>query len=94
VAEAYYFAAETLAEYLDDPKAAAEYYRRAYQADPALLHPARFQRATLLDFRLGKPKEAIEEYRDVVTYESVLNAKWARPNADFASDRIRFLERK
>jgi hypothetical protein len=94
VAEAYYFAAETLKEYLDDPKSAVEYYRRAYQADPALPHPARFQRATLLDFRLNQRKEAIEEYRNAITCESVLNTKWARPNADFATSRIRVLEGK
>lgn len=94
VDDAYFYAAELVKEYWDDDQTAATYYRLAYDADPATPHPARFQRAMLLDFRLHQRAIALEEYRNAIRCESGLGTPWARSNADFATIRIRYLEGK
>lgn len=91
VDDACFHAAEILREYLNEFELACEFYRRAYLADPATSHPARFQRAALLDFRLNRPAEALAEYRQVILLESQHDAGWANSNARFAAARIKAL---
>ncbi|MDD4888585.1 MAG: hypothetical protein PHU85_01550 [Phycisphaerae bacterium] len=92
--DAYFYAAELLKEYCEDDATAIEYYRRAYQIDPSTPHPARFQRAVLLDFRMNDRAGAIKEYRNAIRSESGLGTPWARSNTDFATIRLRQLEGK
>ena len=92
VAEAFFYAAEIIKEYLrtgvNDDIQAVEYYKRAYEADPNLAHPAHFQRAVILDYRLHRRDEALEEYRNVLKSEAGKPFSWSKSNSDYASDRI------
>jgi len=53
-------------EYFKDYSIALLYYQRAYQWDPATIHPAMFKAARLLDERLHRRAEALELYQKAV----------------------------
>jgi tetratricopeptide (TPR) repeat protein len=95
VADAFFYAAEIIKEYLrtgvNEDIQAVEYYKRAYVADPNLAHPAHFQRAVILDYRLHRRDEALEEYRNVLKFEMGKPFGGSKSNSDYAADRIRKL---
>jgi tetratricopeptide (TPR) repeat protein len=94
-ADAYFYAAEIIKDCLrsdarDDAKS-TDYYQRAYQVDPNLSHPAHFQRAVVLDYRLHNRDEALVEYRNVLKFEANKPFFWSKTNADYAAHRIKEL---
>lgn len=88
VDDACFYAGEVLKEFLNQDAAAAEFYRLAYQTNPRTPHPAHFQRAVVLDYRLHRRAEAMVEYEAAIAIEAGLGAAWARSNADFARIRL------
>jgi tetratricopeptide (TPR) repeat protein len=91
VDDACFYTAEILKEFFDESAQAVEYYRLAYQADPSTPHPAHFQRAVILDFRLYRRDEAVQEYRAVLAKDNDPAGFRAKSNKDFAATRIRQL---
>jgi tetratricopeptide (TPR) repeat protein len=91
VAEAFFYAGFILKEYLKQDLQAIEYLKRAYVADPKLQQPAHYERAVVLDYRLGRRDEALEEYRKVLEFEAGYPTIWSKSNSDFATKRIREL---
>ncbi|MCG3179565.1 MAG: hypothetical protein BIFFINMI_01903 [Phycisphaerae bacterium] len=91
VDDAAYYEAEIYKEYFDENLKAIEYYKLAYQADPDTPHPAHFQRAVILDFRLYRRDEALVEYRAVVESDSSHDTWQSKSDRDFAAARIKQL---
>ncbi len=92
VDDALFYAAEILKEYFNENVQAIDYYKRAYQADPETPHPARFQRAVVLDYRLHRRDEALVEYDNVLRFEANRPGFTYKSNSDFAATRIRQLK--
>lgn len=90
VDDAFFNAAEILKEYFNENDKAVEYYKRAYTADPKTPHPAHFQRAVVLDYRLHKRDEAVAEYDAVIKFES--GPQYPSTNAPFAASRMKELK--
>jgi tetratricopeptide (TPR) repeat protein len=63
IALAAYYIAEIYKEYFNENLRAVHWYQRAWQWDPMITKPARFQAATVYDLRLHEPDKAIELYR-------------------------------
>lgn len=75
-------------EYLPNQEIlAAKWYERAWTWDPHTPHPARFQAASVYDFRLHDRDHALELYQQVVSEEPEL----VPGNTRFATRRIRQL---
>ncbi len=91
VDDSYFYAGEILKEYFNENLQAVEYYERAYTIDPKTPHPARFQRAVVLDFRLHQRDKALAAYRDVLQHEANRGTFWSKSNADFSASRIKQL---
>lgn len=82
--DAAYMLGEIHKEYLkDQEQIAVQWYERAFEWDPATPHPARFQAATVYDYRLHDRDRALELYRLVLAEETS-----KRSNVDFATRRI------
>lgn len=65
--DAAFYLGEIHREYLPGQDTiAVEWYERAWQWDPNTPHPARFQAATVCDFRLHNRDKALELYREVI----------------------------
>lgn len=81
-----YYIAEIYKEYRNENVRAVKWYERAWQWDPQVTEPARFQAATVYDFRLKEPAKAAELYRKSITEDP-----WRWYNREFARDRIKVL---
>ncbi|MDD4890872.1 MAG: tetratricopeptide repeat protein [Phycisphaerae bacterium] len=92
VDDALFYAGEILKEYFDENDKACEYYKRAYEADPNTPHPAHFQRAVVLDYRLHNRDEALKEYEAVLKFETGKPFFWSKSNSDFAASRSKELK--
>lgn len=78
-----YHIGEIYKEYFNENVRAVHWYERSWQWDPFLMKPARFQAATVHDFRLYNRAEAVELYRQVIIKEQ-FNAS----NVRYAHQRI------
>jgi len=93
IAEAAYYAGYIHKEYFYDPAArvddneiALEYFERAYTWKPDIQLQARFEAATVWDFRLHDRERALRLYQEVIDKENFIKS-----NVDFAHARIRQL---
>ncbi len=82
-----YHIAEIYKEYFNENIRAVHWYRRAWQWDPNITKPARFQAAAIYDFRLQQPRKALECYRLAIRHEQ-FNAS----NMRYSHQRIKELE--
>jgi tetratricopeptide (TPR) repeat protein len=64
-----YYIADIYKEYWDEDVRAVNWYERAWQWDPNVTEPARFQAATVYDHRLRDNPRAIECYRAALKYD-------------------------
>jgi tetratricopeptide (TPR) repeat protein len=80
------YKAGSIYEHFNDYTIALLYFQRAYQWDPATIHPARFRTAYLLDKRLNRKNEALELYKEAIQKESQ-HEQWR----EFAEKRVRQL---
>lgn len=80
LAEAAYYIGEIYKEYFREYVRAVHWYRRAWQWDPNILLPARFQAATVYDFHLQNKAQAVACYRGAIEHEQFRwnNARYAR----------------
>jgi len=69
IALAAYYIAEIYKEYFNENIRAVHWYERAWQWDPNIPKPARFQCATVHDFRLKNYSRAVECYRAAIKHE-------------------------
>ncbi len=81
-----YHIGEILKEYFDEDLRAVQWYERAWQWDPNITKPARFQAATVYDYRLQDKAKAVELYRAAIQHE-----QFNQSNVGFAHQRIRAL---
>ncbi len=86
IARAAYYIGEIYKEYFNENIRAVHWYRRAWQWDPNITLPARFQAATVHDLRLYNRAQAVELYRQVILHEQFNSS-----NVSFAHNRIREL---
>jgi len=78
-------------EYLPNQEVlAVKWYERAWSWDPATPHPARFQAASVYDFRLHDRDRALELYQRVLDDE----AEMSEANTRFASRRVKQLSKQ
>jgi len=80
IAKAAYYVGEIYKEYFDENVRAVHWYERAWQWDPDLLLPARFQAATVYDLRLAQYGTAVRLYQEVIKHERFnwTNVRFAR----------------
>ena len=78
-----YFIGEIYKEYFNENVRAVLWYERAWQWDPGIPLPARFQAATVHDLRLFNRAKAIECYRQAIIHE-----QFSPTNVQFAHRRI------
>jgi tetratricopeptide (TPR) repeat protein len=80
IALAAYFIGEIYKEFFDENILAVRWYQRAWQWDPEIDQPARFQAATVWDLRLHNVPKAVELYRASILHdpERLGNARFAR----------------
>ena len=69
VALSCYCVGEIYKEYFNENLRSVYWYQRAWQLDPNITKPARFQAATVYDFRLQDKDKAVELYRLAIKYE-------------------------
>jgi len=86
VAQAAFYIGEIYKEYFNEDVRACQWYQRAWQWDPAITLPARFQAAVVNDLRLYNRAKAIELYRQVIQHEQFNSS-----NVTFSHRRIREL---
>jgi tetratricopeptide (TPR) repeat protein len=78
-----YFIAEIYKEFFDENILAVHWYQRAWQWDPEIDQPARFQAATVYDMRLDNIPKAVELYR-----ASIKHDPYRLGNDNFARGRV------
>lgn len=83
-----YYVGEIYKEYFNEDVRAVNWYERAWQWDPNIIQPARFQAATVYDIRMGHYAKALQLYKEVLKYE-----QFNRSNVDYATHRIEQLEK-
>jgi len=81
-----YFIGEIYKEYFQEDLRSVQWYERAWQWDPDVPQPARFQAATVYDIRLHDIDKAIECYKLAIQYDPDRFR-----NKDYARQRIREL---
>jgi len=93
IAEAAYWAGYIHKEYfydvaqrVDDNEIAVQYFERAYTWKPDIQLQARFEAATVYDFRLHDRERALRLYQDVIEKET-----FVKSNVEFSHKRIRQL---
>jgi hypothetical protein len=86
VAQAAFYIGQIYKEYFNEDVRACQWYERAWQWDPAITLPARFQAAVVTDYRLYNRAKAIELYRQVIQHE-----QFDSGNVTFSHRRIREL---
>jgi len=69
IAEAAYYIGDIYKEYFNENIRAVLWYERAWQWDPNITKPARFQAATVYDFRLHNDEKAVDLYRQAIQHE-------------------------
>jgi len=69
IAESAYYIAEIYKEYFNEDIRAVHWYQRAWQWDPNITKPARFQAATVHDIRLHNYAQAVECYKLTIQHE-------------------------
>ena len=89
IAESAYYIGEIYKEYFRQHIRAVHWYRRAWEWDPNILLPARFQAAVTYDYRLGEYDKALKLYREVIKHETF---DWS--NVAFAERRIEQLAKR
>lgn len=89
IAEAAFYIAEIYKEYFKEHYRAVHWYRRAWQWDPNIALPARFQAATVYDFHLQNKAQAVACYRGAIEYEP-----FKSNNVRYAHQRIQELTGK
>ncbi len=84
-----YYIAEIYKEYFKNQEVRAVlWYQRAWEWDPHIPKPARFQAAVLYDYRLKEHGRALPLYYDVIKYET-----FNKSNCDWAANRIDEIKR-
>ena len=83
IALAAYYIADIYKEYFNEDLRAVYWYQRAWQWDPNITKPARFQAAVTWDLRLKNRAKAVELYRQVIQYE-----QFNMSNVGFSERRI------
>jgi len=80
IALAAYYIADIYKEYFNEDVRAVKWYERAWQWDPNLTEPARFQAATVYDYRLKNVEKAVECYEAAIQHEQFnqSNVRWAQ----------------
>ena len=78
-----YYIGEIYKEYFNEHYRAVHWYRRAWQWDPYIIEPARFQAATVYDVRLQEKQKAVECYRMSIDADP-----WRLGNEQHAKERI------
>ncbi|MHC4716779.1 MAG: tetratricopeptide repeat protein [Planctomycetota bacterium] len=86
IAESAYYIGDIYKEYFDEDIRAVQWYQRAWEWDPKVLKPARFQAAVVYDLRLAQPGKALPLYQQAIRHEQ-FNAS----NVQFATNRIKDL---
>jgi tetratricopeptide (TPR) repeat protein len=86
IALAAYYIADIYKEYFNEDVRAVKWYERAWQWDPNLTEPARFQAATVYDYRLKNCEKAVECYEAAIQHE-----QFNQSNVRFAQRRIQEL---
>ena len=86
IAESAYYIGDIYKEYFDEDVRAVQWYQRAWEWDPKILKPARFQAAVVYDLRLAQPGKALPLYQAVLKYEQFNGS-----NVNFATNRIKHL---
>jgi len=86
IALAAYFIGEIYKEYFNENLRAVKWYERAWQWDPNITEPARFQAAAVHDFRLQNKAKAVECYRAAIQHEQFNSS-----NVRYAHQRVREL---
>ena len=81
-----YHIGEIYKEYFNEDVRAVHWYSRAWQWDPNITKPARFQAAVVYDLRLQNKAKAVDLYRQVLQHEQ-FNAS----NVRYARERIKHL---
>jgi hypothetical protein len=81
-----YYIGDIYKEYFNEDVRAVMWYERAWQWDPNITEPARFQAATVYDLRLHNPEKAVECYATAIKYE-----QFNQSNVRFATQRIKEL---
>lgn len=81
-----YYIADIYKEYFNENIRAVRWYERAWQWDPTITKPARFQAAAVYDLRLHNKEKAVEIYRQVLKHET-----FNESNVQFARERLREL---
>ncbi len=81
-----FYIGEIYKEYFNENIRSVGWYERAWQWDPKIKKPARFQAATVWDLRLQDKKKAIELYRQAIEHE-----QFKRSNISYARSRIQKL---
>ncbi len=83
IAFAAYYIGDIYKEYFDEYVRAVAWYERAWQWEPALPLPARFQAATVYDIHLKDPDRAVHLYREAIDKDP-----WRLGNESTARRRI------
>ena len=83
VDDALFYCGEIHKEYFNDNIPAVRFYEKAIESDPNTPHPARFQAAVVLDFRLHDRDRALELYNEVLEAET-----FNKSNLTFSTRRI------
>jgi len=86
VALAAFYIGEIYKEYFNENVRAVHWYQRAWQWDPEIPKPARFQAAVVWDLRLHQKEKAIECYKAVIEHE-----QFNKSNVAFARRRLKEL---
>ncbi len=86
IAESAYYIGDIYKEYFDEDVRAVQWYQRAWEWDPKILKPARFQAAVVYDLLLAQPGKALPLYQAVLKYEQFNGS-----NVNFATNRIKHL---
>lgn len=75
-----YYIGDIYKEYFNEDVRSVRWYERAWQWDPNVTEPARFQAATIYDLRLHNHAKAIELYREAIKHEQFnkSNVIWAQ----------------
>jgi len=82
-----FYMGEIYKEYFNENVRSVRWYERAWQWDPTIPLPARFQAAVIYDLRLGDREKAIELYREVLKHEP-----FNQSNIEFTQKRLQELQ--
>jgi len=78
-----YYIGDIYKEYFNENIRAVQWYQRAWEWDPEIMKPARFQAAVVYDLRLAQHGKALRLYQEVLKHE-----QFSQSNVAFATDRI------